>query len=75
MASWMRAAVTAESTPPDRAQNNLAGADLVADCLHRLLYEVVRCPLGIAVADAEKEVLQDRLAVGGMHHFGMELKS
>ena len=55
-------------------EDHLAVTHLLADCLDLLVDDVVHGPVGLEAADAKQEVLQDRLAVGGVAHLRMELR-
>ena len=67
------AAATAESTPPDSPQIARPVADLLADRVDLLLDDVDHRPGLPAARDVVQEVLEDVLAVLGVHHLGVPL--
>ncbi len=75
IAWYSRAAVTDESTPPDRPQITRALPTLRANLLDRLLGEVAQPPGPLAAADGHQEVAQHQAAQRRVRHFGMELQA
>ena len=55
--------------------DDAAGAHLLADAAHALGDEAAGGPVAPAAADVVEEVLQDALALGRVHHLGVELEA
>ncbi len=73
MASWMRTAATALSTPPDRAADDAALADLLLDLGDHLAPIGGHGPIGLQAGNLVHEVGEQLGAVRRMHDLRMEL--
>ena len=73
MALWMMSEVTRESTPPEQAADDPAGADRLADLLDLAVDERRDRPVGLEARFAEEEVAQDLQALLRVDDLGMEL--
>ena len=69
------AAVTDESTPPDRPQMTRSVADALPQFRHGLLEERADLPQALAAADVVEEIVQDAAAVRRVADLGMELQA
>ena len=73
IASWIRSAATAESTPPDSPQMTRPFPTCALILAISVGAELRHGPIAGTARDATHEVGDERGAVRRMHHLGMEL--
>ena len=75
MAWYSRAAVTDESTPPDRPQMTRASPTRRRIWLDRLLREIAQPPGAVAAADGHEEIAQQQAAQGRVRDLRVKLQA
>jgi hypothetical protein len=73
-ALYSNAAVTAESTPPDKPANHSSPADPLAHAFDRLAGEITQTPLSLAAADHRQKIVQQHAALRRVRDLGVKLQ-